>query len=44
MIEQMTEEEYSFFLGHGVMNDQQLADLEFIDNVMEFLFGDTSTD
>ena len=34
----MTSEEYSFYLAYGVTDDQQLADLEFIDNVMEFLF------
>ena len=44
MIETLNEEEYSFFLAHGVKNDRQLADLDFIDNVMEYLFGDTCTD
>ena len=36
----MTSEEYSFYLAYGVTDDQQLADLEFIDNLMETLFDD----
>ena len=37
MIEQLTEQEYSFFLAHGVTNDDDLLLQELLD---EYLFTD----
>ena len=34
MIEQLTEQEYSFFLSYGVQNDEELQEQEMIDLFM----------
>ena len=33
-IEQLTEEEYNFFLSYGVVNDNQLQLIELIDSLL----------